>query len=256
MACFKLPRGLCQHINRLLRKFWWGSKKGERRTAWVSWDVMSQPKYMGGMGFRDIELFNLALLARQAWRLLQEPLSLSARILKAVYYPACSVLDAELGKNPSQVWRSIVEGRDTLKLGLIKRIGTGDGTHIWHDNWIPRDFKLRPVCPKAPNPPQMVSELIDHASASWDIQLLEEHFYDMDKAEILNIPLSSKVQADFWSWHYDKRDLFARLPSFEGNLGFRNPCLLLLNHPSQRLLVKIVGRHDSIKNQSFCMATC
>ena len=41
MACFKLPRGLCQHINGLLRKFWWGSKKGERKTAWVSWEVMS-----------------------------------------------------------------------------------------------------------------------------------------------------------------------------------------------------------------------
>lgn len=24
MACFKLPRGLCEHINSLLRKFWWG----------------------------------------------------------------------------------------------------------------------------------------------------------------------------------------------------------------------------------------
>lgn len=134
MACFKLPRGLCQHINGLLRKFWWGSKKGERKTAWVSWEVMSQPKFMGGMGFRDIELFNLALLARQAWRLLQEPNSLSARILKSVYYPSCSVLEAELGKYPSQVWRSILEGRDTLKLGIIKRIGTGDDTNIWHDN--------------------------------------------------------------------------------------------------------------------------
>ena len=103
MSCFKLPRGLCDHIKSIIRKFWWGSKKGERKTAWVSWEVMSQPKFMGGMGFRDIELFNLALLARQAWRLLQEPESLSARILKAVYYPTCTVLEAEMGKSPSQV---------------------------------------------------------------------------------------------------------------------------------------------------------
>ena len=36
MSCFKLPRGLCEHLNMLIRKFWWGSKNGERKTAWVS----------------------------------------------------------------------------------------------------------------------------------------------------------------------------------------------------------------------------
>jgi hypothetical protein len=40
MSCFKLPRGLCLHINSLIRNFWWGSKKGKRRTHWVSWEVM------------------------------------------------------------------------------------------------------------------------------------------------------------------------------------------------------------------------
>lgn len=60
MSCFKLPRGLCEHINGLLQKFWWGSRRGERKVAWVSWKTMCKPKYMGGMGFRDIELFNLA----------------------------------------------------------------------------------------------------------------------------------------------------------------------------------------------------
>ncbi|XP_066341451.1 uncharacterized mitochondrial protein AtMg00310-like [Miscanthus floridulus] len=87
MACFRLPRGLCQHIDGLLRKFWWGSKEGKRKTCWVAWEEMTKPKYLGGIGFRETELFNLALLTRQAWRLLTEPDSLSARVLKAVYFP-------------------------------------------------------------------------------------------------------------------------------------------------------------------------
>lgn len=62
MSCFKLPKGLCQHLDSLLRKFWWGSKDGKRKTYWVAREDMTKPKFMGGMGFWDIELFNLALL--------------------------------------------------------------------------------------------------------------------------------------------------------------------------------------------------
>jgi hypothetical protein len=120
MSCFKLPRGLCDHINAMLRSFWWGSKDGKRRTCWVAWEKMTQPKHAGGLGFRDIELFNLALLARQAWRILQQPSALSARILKAVYYPGTDLLSAGLGNHPSQIWRAILEGRDAMKLGLIR----------------------------------------------------------------------------------------------------------------------------------------
>ena len=114
MSCFKLPRGLCEHINGIVRSFWWGSKDGKRKPCWVAWDDMIRPKRWGGLGFRYIELFNLALLARQAWRILNESASLSARVLKAVYYPDRDFLDAEVGSLPSRVWRAIVEGKEVL----------------------------------------------------------------------------------------------------------------------------------------------
>lgn len=52
----------------LIRKFWWGSKDGHQKPSFVSWKAMTQPKAMGGLGFKDFELFNLAMLASRAGR--------------------------------------------------------------------------------------------------------------------------------------------------------------------------------------------
>ena len=117
MGCFKLPRALCQNINSMIRKFWWGSKKGERKANLVAWEKVVQPKYMGGMRFRDIQIFNLALLARQAWSLLTKPESLCSKILKAVYFPSRDLLSVPIGNEPSNTWRAIWEGIDVLKQG-------------------------------------------------------------------------------------------------------------------------------------------
>ena len=125
---------------------------------------MTKPKSSGGLGFRDIELFNLALLAKQGWRILQDQGSLSARILKAVYYSNECFLEAQLGPRPSRIWRAILDGRDVLRQGLIRRIGTGETTNIWTDSWLPREGSRRPIRPVRDDQgavPHQVSELID-----------------------------------------------------------------------------------------------
>lgn len=170
---------------------------------------MIKPKIWGGLGFRDIELFNLALLARQAWRILNEPNSLSARILKAVYYPDVDFLDAAQGTSPSRVWRAIIDGKDVLAQGIIRRIGTCETTNIWSMNWLPRDGQLRPLSTSRPNAPQLVHELINPLNLSWDQQKLDLFFYPMDAEVINSIPLTTRRQADFWAWHYERTGVFS-----------------------------------------------
>lgn len=130
----------------------------------------------GGLGFRDLELFNLALLSRQAWRVMNDPGLLSARILKSVYYPHVSLLDAELGCHPSQIWRAILDGRDIMAEGIIRRIRDGESTNIWAHNWIPREGYRRPITSLTQAPPQLVSELIEPSTASWRVELVRSVF--------------------------------------------------------------------------------
>jgi hypothetical protein len=51
-----------------------------------------EPKDEGGMGFRDFYAFNLAMLAKHGWRIIQNPNSFCAQILKAKYFPDGDIL--------------------------------------------------------------------------------------------------------------------------------------------------------------------
>ena len=102
----------------------------------------------------------------------------------------------------------MVEGRDTLKLGLIKRIGNGTTTNIWNDNWLPWDEMLCPYGCISHNRPNLVSELIDPMSTTWIRQRVEEVFMPMDVSVIDKIPLCTRNISDFWSLNFEKNGNF------------------------------------------------
>ena len=51
IGCFKLPVGLCNEIEALVKKFRWGQRGDRRNIHWVKWEEMTKSKTIGGMGF-------------------------------------------------------------------------------------------------------------------------------------------------------------------------------------------------------------
>jgi hypothetical protein len=64
MSCFDLTKTLCDEIGAMICRYWWSQQDNENKMHWLSWDTMCQTKDKGGLGFRDLHLFNLAMLAR------------------------------------------------------------------------------------------------------------------------------------------------------------------------------------------------
>ena len=152
----------------------------KQHVHWFAWWKMCVPKEMGGMGFRDLHCFNLALLAKQCWRLLSEPDSLCARILRAKYFPGGNLLTCSLKKGSSYTWQSIWSGIQTFKRGHIWRVGDGSQINIWEDSWVPRSPTRKVMTPRANIVITKVSELIDVDNRAWDEQLINDLFWPID----------------------------------------------------------------------------
>lgn len=203
MSCFRLPDGVCYEIDSMVCNFWWGQKEETRKILWTSWKQLCKSKLNGGMGFRCLQQFNSALLAKQCWRLVQRPQSLVARVFKARYFPQSSFLNALVGSNPSFTWRSIVGSRSLLNAGLRWRVGNGASISIKHDKWVPRPHSFKVILPPSNlSEDARVSVLIDSEKGAWHDGMLTQNFLGMDVEAIRCIPICPTLPSDKLVWHF------------------------------------------------------
>lgn len=109
MSCFALPQKFCDKLNSIAN-FWWSGDPESKGVHWASWQNMTSSKLVGGMGFREFRAHNIAMLAKQGWRLIQNPSSLLGQMLKGIYFPYSSFLTAPKGRRPSWAWSSLLLG--------------------------------------------------------------------------------------------------------------------------------------------------
>ena len=92
---------------------------------------MTKSKMVGGMGFRDLAMFNDSLLAKQAWRLLHNKTSLFYKVFKDRFFPNTTIMEATDSRIGSYAWKSILIGRDIIQRGSRWRVGNGEKISIW-----------------------------------------------------------------------------------------------------------------------------
>ncbi|PNX98065.1 ribonuclease H [Trifolium pratense] len=201
MSSFLLPKGVCDQLEKMICNFWWGSSTDHRKIHWIKWSTVCKHKMEGGIGFRDLRAFNEALLAKQGWRLITQPDSLVAKILKAKYYPKGEFLKASHKQQMSYTWKSILQASWVIKRGSYWTIGSGQGINIWEDNWIQQKGNPTSTISKPNNCGLIkVKELMDDNYNDWNVTIINQIFNPYEAHMIQQIPILDKTQSDILTW--------------------------------------------------------
>ncbi|XP_023642406.1 uncharacterized protein LOC111831641 [Capsella rubella] len=257
---------ICTKLNSAMARFWWSNKADCKGIHWISWDQVCSHFSEGGLGFRVLEDFNYALLAKQLWRLLRYPDALLSRVLKGRYFRYSSPLEISTSNRPSYGWRSMLAAKDVLNSGIRKNIGSGFQTYIWTDPWIP-DVRPRPPIGLGDdrNPLVSVSTLIDPESKRWRVDKLRELFPPKEITLIMGIKPSINRTIDTYSWSLTKSGNYTVKSGYEAarllsrpscDLPFQGPCVTALKAQAWKLKTTRKLKHLVWQCVTGCLATC
>ena len=202
MSIFELPATLISTIEKMMNSFWWGhGRTNQRGINWLNWEKLSMHKNHGGMGFKDLTAFNLAMLGKQGWKLHTAPDSLVSRIFKARYFPSTSYLTANLGHNPTYVWRSIFRAEFIVCGGARWSIETGGDISILNEPWLLNGGRIDGSIEGAHFVRDFtVKSLLEENSKRWNETLIRQVFSHDIGSAIINTLLFSQVQHDRIIW--------------------------------------------------------
>lgn len=210
MGCFLFPKVFCDDLNRLIASYFWNRDVGNQKIHWCSWDCLCATKAKGGLRFRNILAFNYAMLAKQDWRILTEPNSLVAKVLKAKYFLNSSFLDAWVNLDASYCWKSICSAHRILFLRIRWQVGNGLNIQVWDDPWLPLPSLFRPYTPRPSKCNlSMVCNLINVNTKSW-LSAPINCIFSPEEARLIHIiPLSFRSPPDTLMWHFEKSGKFS-----------------------------------------------
>lgn len=207
MSCFLLPKITCQQILSTMANFWWRNKADSKCMHWKAWEHLCKPKVEGGLGFKDMEDFSLALLGKQLWRMATQD-NLMTKVFKGRYFWKTNPLDAPLGSRPWYAWKSIHAAQNLIRRGARRTVGNGQNSFVWKDPWLNRKdpwLNRKPAHPPrypAQIQPQAqhllsdslrICDIMEPNGREWNSRIVESLFTNADRELLKEIRHGSSI---------------------------------------------------------------
>ena len=124
MQSYLLPEKVLEGLDRVNKKFLWGSIENSKKMHWVGWKKVTRPKEDGGLGLQIAKGRNIALLAKLNWRFHTESNASWAKVLKLKYCNHQRINARNENKLPSsRTWKSLKNGEVIFKKGVKWTLG-------------------------------------------------------------------------------------------------------------------------------------
>lgn len=206
MSIVRFPKNFCQNICSSIARFWWSSYGKARGIHWKSWAALTAGKWEGGLGFKDFSDLNSSLLAKQAWRIFDNPEALWVKVLKGCYFPNSGFAQARRKRGDSWAWTSILHGRDVILKSARWLVGDGETVNIQEDRWLASGEII-----EGQRGVQVtrVRELIDGNNKSWNLNRIRHHFDPGITKKILETPIRRTTGQDLLCWPPSKSGEFS-----------------------------------------------
>ncbi|KAH9666643.1 putative ribonuclease H protein [Citrus sinensis] len=194
-------------------------KSKSPKMCMVGWDKICLSKSRGGLGFKNLEVMNHALLMKISWGIISNSDTLWVRVLCFKYgLDPCNLPSSLPDKQGSCVWSAIRKTWDAAKHGARWAVCNGARVRFWLDCWV---TKYEPLIGLALQPiPQVslnasVSDFTDeHGGWRWsNFELLLPPFILLQIASIM--PPTPHLGPDRLYWCFNPRGLFTVRSAYE-----------------------------------------
>lgn len=160
---------------------------------------------MGGLGFKDLLCFNVALLGRQVWRLASCKDTFCFKVLSTKYFPDGDIFRPKKVDKPSFTWKTIVRAACILHEGFRWNAGNGRKIDFWQENWGVEGLSGTSICLNRREVHETrVSKLVDGSNGGWREERVREIFGEYMGDQICKIPTLHNGLDDHRIWFHNQ----------------------------------------------------